>query len=229
MTGGEIEFPHRSLGQMYLNRSPTDSKETLSAFGGTQGISPTVSNASSPNNATQQNQAALKLRDLHNVEKGSPDTPGTPGWSLLPLWGNSPPGRSLRAVREFVLGPSGGRSLQAGREAGDVLLGKMYLNWPVLAFLWCYVNHVILVPVGMLGNSIERDVLEIVGLMPRSRPKIGYGRFSGSRKWCGKSGQPLCPVCALGTSPQGELPRRGKRGWPGPYTGEALAVGKVGG
>ena len=40
-----------------------------------QGISPTVSNASSPNNATQQNQAALKLRGLHNIKRRT----GRPG------------------------------------------------------------------------------------------------------------------------------------------------------
>ena len=62
---------------------------------------------------------------------------GTPGWSLLPLWGNSPPGRSL----------------QAGREAGDVLLGKMYLNWPVLAFLWCYVNRGIMMLHVIIGSD----------------------------------------------------------------------------
>ena len=50
------------------------------------------------------------------------------------------------------------------REVGDVLLGTMYLNWPVLAFLWCYVNcGNLMLCVFLVGGAVGYGSLENVG------------------------------------------------------------------
>ena len=88
------------------------------------------------------------------------------------------------------------RREEAVREVGDVLLGKMYLNWPVLAFLRCYVNCGNLMPHMIFGGIVGR----------------GCGK-SGVRTVRAPQGGLSCPYGAihLQAGPYGRLGKSGVR------------------
>ena len=90
------------LGPMWA-LAPTNSTDSVPSAGAA--ISPTVSNASSPNNATQQNQAALKPRGLHNIERRTGHlSRGTTGSDRPFLTANFP--FRQRAARSFPSAPA---------------------------------------------------------------------------------------------------------------------------